>query len=77
MSIATTPVTFRGRTLFVNRGPRVGIDIRYVKSRRVLQIGGWYDSIVGIEGGEVALGEFLRGLGITAQDCAKALKDQP
>ena len=51
-----------------------GISVRYVKSRRVLLIGGWFDGSVGIEGGEVPLSEFLKGLDITRLDCLAALR---
>ena len=45
-----------------------GIEVAYVKSKRVIRLGGWYDSFVAIEGGEMPLGEFLRQLGITTKD---------
>ena len=60
---------------FPASGTRDGIDITYVKSRGVLEIGGWYDSFVGIETTAVPLGTFLRSLGISAKDCVKALEN--
>lgn len=49
-----------------------GIDITWTKSTRHLRIGGWYDSIVGIESTEMSLREFFDQLGITEKDCARA-----
>lgn len=54
---------------------RSGVQVVYTKSRRALSVRGWYDGFVGIEGGEVSLATFLNRLGITAQDCARALTD--
>mgnify|MGYP003441073570 CR=1 FL=1 len=51
-----------------------GIDITYVKSANTLRIGGWYDSMVGISGGEIHLAKFLDQLGITEKDCRQAFK---
>lgn len=64
-------------TRYINRlshGTRDGLDVRYVKRRGVVVIGGWYDSIVGIEQWEIPLGKFLTELGITEQDVHKALQ---
>jgi hypothetical protein len=41
-----------------------GIQITYIKSRDVLQISGWYDSYVGIEGIEMTVTDFIAKLGI-------------
>lgn len=41
-----------------------GIDITYISSRKVLNIGGWYDGCVGIESAEITLDDFLKLLGI-------------
>jgi hypothetical protein len=49
-----------------------GIDITYVKSANWLKIGGWYDSMVGISGGELHLADFFSKLGITEKDCKQA-----
>lgn len=53
---------------------RSGIDVNYVKSRKMVYISGWYDGIVGIEGGEFTLQEFFNKLGITEKDCREAFK---
>ena len=45
---------------------REGITISYVKSRRVLVISAWYDSIVGMEPTEIELDDFLNWLEIPA-----------
>lgn len=52
---------------------RSGIDITYYKSKREIEVRGWYDGFVGIEGGRISLGEFLTQLGITLKDCEKEL----
>ena len=52
-----------------------GISVTYRKRDRRLFFSGWYDSIVGIPGGEVSLDGFLRGLGVTLKDCRKALEE--
>lgn len=51
-----------------------GIDITYIKSANTLRIGGWYDSMVGISGGEIHLAKFFNQLGITEKDCRQAFK---
>ncbi len=38
-----------------------------------MKLSGWYDGVVGIEPVSMALGVFLKGLGITLEDCRKAL----
>jgi len=52
---------------------RSGIVVEYVRRRRVLGLYGWYDNFVGIEGDEIALGDFLKRLGITVDDVRKEL----
>ena len=51
-----------------------GIDITWTKSAQRIDIGGWYDSCVGLSGGSLMLREFFDQLGITEKDCAKAWK---
>ena len=41
-----------------------GIQIEYVKSTDTFYISGWYDSMVGIEGGVVSRSELLTALGV-------------
>jgi len=41
-----------------------GISVVYIKSRNVLQVGGWYDHIAGIQSTEIPLPEFLDKLGV-------------
>ena len=53
-----------------------GIKIVFIKRRQVLDIYGWYDGMVGIEGAEISLREFLTRLGITLPMVKKAL-DEP
>lgn len=49
-----------------------GIDIAYIKSANTLRIGGWYDGMVGISGGEMHLADLFSKLGITEKDCKQA-----
>jgi hypothetical protein len=42
-----------------------------VKSRKVICVNGWYDTIVGIEGGEMSLDAFCEQLGIQRKDLPK------
>lgn len=56
-------------------GERSGIDVTYVGSKRYLKFGGFYDSIVEIEGGYMPLGAFLDNLGITDEDIHKAREE--
>ena len=51
-----------------------GIDITWTKTRQRLDIGGWYDSSVGIQSSEITLGVFFDLLGITEEDCRKAFR---
>ncbi len=41
-----------------------GIQVKYIKSRDMLYISGWYDSVVGIEGTEIRFKDFCQRLGI-------------
>ena len=56
-------------------GTHSGIDITYIKSKRNLYFRGFYDSMVGIEGGYIPLGAFLDDLGITDTDIRKAREE--
>jgi hypothetical protein len=51
-----------------------GIDITWTPTAQRLDIGGWYDSCVGLEGGSLTLRQFFEKLGITEKDCVKAFK---
>jgi hypothetical protein len=51
-----------------------GVDVTWTRSAQRLDIGGWYDSFVGIQGDSMTLREFFDALGITEKDCAKAWK---
>ena len=48
-----------------------GITIEYVKSKKHLNIYGYYDHYVGIEGDTITLAEFCEKLGITREDIPK------
>lgn len=54
---------------------RSGICISYTKTSKMIDIYGWYDSFVGIEGKRFTLKEFLDQLGITKKDCLKCFED--
>ena len=45
-----------------------GIGIEYIKSSKKLNIWGWYDDTVGIEGDSISLKDFCEKLGITEKD---------
>ena len=52
---------------------RSGISIVWRKREGVLDIAGWYDSLVGIEGGTISLAMFFDLLGIKKKDLMFAL----
>ena len=56
---------------FPEDAKRSGISIQWTHSAQRLDIGGWYDSFVGLDGGTVSLREFFDRLGITEKDCQK------
>ena len=53
---------------------REGITIAYIHSRRVLEVGGWYNSEAKIEKTEIPLTEFLAMLGITSADIERSMQ---
>jgi hypothetical protein len=55
-------------------GDHSGIDITWTPSAQRLDVGGWYDTFVGLETHSMTLHQFFDGLGITEKDCAKAFK---
>lgn len=55
---------------------RSGIEITYKKTRQLLEVSGWYDSFVGIEGNTLTLHQFFTLLGITLKDCTRAFKEK-
>jgi len=52
-----------------------GISITWTKSAQRIDISGWYDQFVGIEGSSFTLSEFFKKLGITKKDVIVALAD--
>ena len=52
-----------------------GISITWTKSRQMLDVSGWYDQFVEIEGDCPTLKEFFDVLGITNKEVLKALKE--
>ncbi len=55
--------------------PRQGIEVKFIKSRRMIRLSGWYDTFVAMGGDEISLGGFLHGLGITLKDCERGLNE--
>jgi hypothetical protein len=53
-----------------------GIRIGHTKSKRLLAVFGWYDTYVGIEGGQIALEQFLDTLGVSTRDLKKIIKNR-
>ncbi len=63
------------KTMYVPaNATRSGIDVRWTPSAQRLDVGGWYDSMVGLEGESMSLRQFFDRLGITEKDCVKAWK---
>lgn len=66
------------KTIYIPKGAKhSGIDITWTPSAQRIDIGGWYDSCVGLQPESMFLGEFFKALGITQKDCKKAFKDFP
>ena len=62
------------KTIYIPEDARhSGIDITWTPSAGRLDIGGWYDTMVGIQPGSMTLAEFFAKLGITEKDVRKAL----
>jgi hypothetical protein len=57
-------------------GNRAGIRLEVNHTHNTLDISGWYDGQVGIEGATVPLKEFLKEMGITAKDLEEST-DKP
>ena len=51
-----------------------GISITYTPTKQRLDISGYYDKYCGIESTSMTLLEFFNMLGITEEQCKKALK---
>lgn len=62
------------KTIFIGTDDN-GIAITWTPSARRIDIDGWYDGMVGIEGRSFTLAEFFREFGITEKDVKKALKE--
>jgi hypothetical protein len=52
-----------------------GVDIEFTRSTARLHIGGWYDTMVGLQPEEVSLVEFFRRCSITEADLLRAIKE--
>jgi hypothetical protein len=55
--------------------PSSGVEITWTPTAGRLDINGWYDGCVHIQGGSMTLREFFAVLGITEKDCSTALKE--
>ena len=53
---------------------RSGIDITWTPSANRIDISGWYDSCVGLDGASMLLRDFFERLGITEKDCQRVWK---
>lgn len=63
------------KTIYIPKDAKSdGVDITWTPSAQRLDIGGWYDSFVGIGHESMTLREFFERLGITEKDCQKAFK---
>ncbi len=62
------------KTIFLGNESN-GISVTWTPSARRIDIHGWFDNIVGIEGRSFTLAEFFRELGITEKDVIKAFKE--
>lgn len=62
------------KTIFLGNNDN-GITVTWTPSARRIDINGWFDGMVGIEGGSFQLSEFFGRLGITEKDVRKALKE--
>ncbi len=58
------------KTIFIGNESN-GISVTWTPSAQRVDIGGWYDGMVGIEGRSFSLVEFFRELGITEKDIKK------
>src|SRR5579871_2100626 len=51
-----------------------GLQMIYMPDRQVIRLDGWFNNRQGmLQPVDMPLGEFLRGLGITLEDCQQAL----
>jgi hypothetical protein len=63
------------KTIYIPQDARrSGVDITWTPSAQRLDIGGWYDSCVGIQSQSMTLVEFFNQLGITEKDCRRAFR---
>lgn len=61
------------RHQFLTSEKYAGVDVTYDKRDQTVTLSGWYDTHVGIAPETVTLARFLRALGVTVEDCRKAL----
>lgn len=52
-----------------------GVEITWTPSDNRIDIGGWYDGCIGIQGESMSLRNFFDLLGITEESCKKAFKE--
>lgn len=61
------------KTIYIPKNAKCsGIDITWTPSAQRLDIGGWYDSCVGIQSESMTLKKFFDKLGITKNECLHA-----
>ncbi len=56
--------------------PSSGVEITWTPSADRIDISGWYDGFVHIQGGSMSLREFFDALGIDMQNCKSAFKEE-
>ena len=59
----------KSKEIFFSEGnSECGINVTYRKGAKMLDISGWYDHCVGIEGAQISLVDFCTRLGIRKED---------
>ena len=62
------------KTVYFGEEGNSGIDVTYTRSSGKLYLSGWYDDMVGIEGEELSLLDFLKRIGVRKSDVVKLAK---
>lgn len=68
MTLNQAPSFTRGKQSVSFGNASSGVRISYTKCSGNVHVSGWYDHMVGIEGGDIALGNFLEALGVPASE---------
>ena len=74
---STKPILSKQRIDFTDEQySRSGVCVEYVKKSNTLNVHGWYDTYVGIEGSVIGLREFLDALGVPDVALRRVLKER-